>query len=457
MARLTRTRATVVALTLAFMASCAGVAEVGGRPDGSSEGGRKPSADSGKDTTVSADAGDGAFDATMNDGDSDASPEENGFEGEEGMGSADEGVADAGPSPCESGASGCSGNTPETCAAGVWEGGAPCTGDAMPFCNKGSCSAEPPSCAAAGPGKTNCGASGEESCCTSLEVPGGTFYRTYSSSDGGVAENLGNPATVSSFKLDKYDVTVGRFRSFVAAWHVGYRPPPGSGKHTHLNGGNGLVNSATELPDGGPETYETGWRASDNDSVGPTSVTLGPPTNYSTWSAAVGDREDYPINYENWYQAYAFCIWDGGFLPSEAETEYAAAGGSEQREYPWGVKDPGTDSKYAIYYCYYPPRDSGPPACSSVVNTAPVGTAALGVGAWGQLDLAGNIDKWTVDWFETYVDPCVDCAYLTPTSVKVVRGGYFGNPSAYLHPSFRYANPPLTAFYSYGVRCARVP
>ena len=39
----------------------------------------------------------------------------------------------------------------------------------------------PPSCTPGGPGLSNCGAggSGNESCCTSLEVTGGTYYRTY--------------------------------------------------------------------------------------------------------------------------------------------------------------------------------------------------------------------------------------------------------------------------------------
>src|SRR5579863_3551813 len=54
--------------------------------------------------------------------------------------------------------------------------------------------AAPPSCNAHGGGLTNCGANGE-SCCTSLEVDGGTFSRTYAVMDGGPAA-LADPATL---------------------------------------------------------------------------------------------------------------------------------------------------------------------------------------------------------------------------------------------------------------------
>jgi formylglycine-generating enzyme required for sulfatase activity len=88
-----------------------------------------------------------------------------------------------------------------------------------------------------------------------------------------------------------------------------------------------------------------------------------------------------------------------------------------------------------------------------------VGTATLGAGDWGQLDLAGNVWEWSLDWFGTsYVDPCVDCAYLTATSGRAVPGGDYGIPASGLNPSYRGGNDPQTTRYgSVGIRCARTP
>ncbi len=321
-----------------------------------------------------------------------------------------------------------------------------------------------PSCAPGGPGLTNCGA-GQESCCISLDLPGGTYSRTYTNSGSGPTGE-GHPATVSGFRLDKYLVTVGRFRQFVSAWnnvHV-KRPAVSSGRHTHLNGGQGLANS------GSPGAYELGWDPADDKKVAPTNAALacgyGGSTGMGTWTPSVGNQENLPINCVNWWEAYAFCIWDGGFLPSEAEWEYAAAGGSQQREYPWGSTDPGTGNEYAIYGCYYP---SGLRDCShgSTSSIAPVGAAKLGAALWGQLDMAGNVSEWTLDSYAksksaillgTYVDPSIDAAYLTRASYGMVRGGFFSFGKTLLLSTFRYGGYlPAGRMDNVGFRCARTP
>ena len=330
-----------------------------------------------------------------------------------------------------------------------------------------------PSCAPGGPGMTTCGSSGDESCCTSLEVAGGTFYRTYDpiadgpsqrpilAADGGPADEA-DPATVSNFRLDKYLVTVGRFRQFVAAWNggAGFVPPQGCGKHTHLNGGQGLANSG---PGGG---YETGWVASDDSNVSPTDYHLScsePNTDNATWTPSAASDETLPITCVNWYEAYAFCIWDGGFLPSDAEREYAAAGGSQQREYPWGSVEPGPDNQYAIYECSYPDgvaSDCGYQKTENVSHIAPVGTATLGVGRWGQLDLAGEVDEWNLDWLGVgYAEPCTNCADLTssPVQERVCGGGNWGYAALYLLASFGRGAAPTVRVLDAGFRCARTP
>jgi hypothetical protein len=106
---------------------------------------------------------------------------------------------------------------------------------------------------AGGAGLWDCGPDGGESCCASPAVLGGTFLRSY---DGVTNTDTGNPATVSSYRLDRFEVTVGRFRKFVTGVTGGWSPGAGSGKHAHLNGGKGLSHVTAGL-------YEPGWDSAD--------------------------------------------------------------------------------------------------------------------------------------------------------------------------------------------------
>jgi formylglycine-generating enzyme required for sulfatase activity len=347
------------------------------------------------------------------------------------------GAVGAGGAPGTGGVSGTGGN--------IVDSGAVVDARADTGSGAGGSGAPPPSCAPGGPGMTDCGSTGE-SCCTSPVVTGGMYFRTYRNNGGGPT-GTNDPATVSNFRLDKYLVTVGRYRQFAAAWTGGWRPAAGAGKHAYLNGG-GLA-----MTSGGAETgWDTAWNTTMD--VNPTTNTLTRgsfcDSTHATWTAAAtGGHETLPINCVNWFESYAFCIWDGGFLPSEAEWEYAAAGGAEQRQYPWGTTAPGTMNQYAIYGTNY---------TGNATNVAPVGTAANGAGKWGQLDLAGEVWEWVLDWKQTYVSPCADCVNLTPAQFHIVRGDNFGGSLNNLMPIVRggdVADPGRDS--NFGVRCARAP
>ncbi len=301
---------------------------------------------------------------------------------------------------------------------------------------------------------TNCGPTDVESCCTSLEVTGGTFLRSY---DGVSSRDAGNPATVSGFRLDKYEVTVGRFRQFVTAVDAGWKPAAGSGKHTHLNGGQGLVGPNVDAG----QQYETGWATSWNSQISMTSSdwnnNLQCDSN-PTWTPIASTQENEPINCVTWYESYAFCIWDGAFLPSEAEWNYAASGGSDQRVYPWS--SPPTSTAIGCTYANYSGADGGAFCADSGPNN--VGTEPMGDGynnKWGQSDMAGNIWEFSLDWFASaYLNPCTDCANLAPGTSREVRGGSFRDDTVVLLVSLR-GNPvnPTGRWDNIGPRCARTP
>ena len=324
----------------------------------------------------------------------------------------------------------------------------------------GDASVGPPSCASGGDGRSNCGASGNESCCTTLLVEGGTFSRSYdgvSASPDTYDAGYYDPeylATVSDFYLDRYEITVGRFRKFVDAVVAGWTPASGAGKHSHLNGGAGLNASGGGYEPG----WDTAWNAlhlpQDRATWGGTAYLSGP-DGYAVWTPTEGAKEQFPINCIDWFQAEAFCIWDGGFLPSEAEWNYAAAGGAEQRVYPWS--NPPSSTQIS---CANANHNDGTTSCVSPPSGSAnrVGSESpLGDGRWGQSDLAGNVYEWQLDgrhdpYFEKQ---CTDCAYLADVSYRVIRGASFFGPPKSLIVSYRSSGPPTLHGGSSGARCAR--
>ncbi len=321
------------------------------------------------------------------------------------------------------------------CESGRCEDGE-CTDPAVP---------EGPSCAAG----LNCNG---VSCCTSIVLPAGSFPMGRGSENcSGCEEGCWSDvacdadqqpehkATLSPFALDKFEVTVGRFRAFVAAYGEGWRPEPGAGANAAVEAALGL------------EAGASGWQADWDEQLPVDRVELeGALSGFNSlgsWRPTPGDGESWPINGATWFEAFAFCIWDEGRLPTEAEWEYAAAGGEENRVYPWGdtIEEPLPANYYSTHYLPY-----------IRVETEPDGN-----GRWGHADLAGNLWEWVLDWYafgDYYLataDGCVDCANLNAGDSRVMRGGSWDRAAPFLRTTYRLYGYPDGRSASLGFRCAR--
>jgi formylglycine-generating enzyme required for sulfatase activity len=256
--------------------------------------------------------------------------------------------------------------------------------------------------------------------------------------------------TLGSFALDKFEVTVGRFRNFVGAYADGWRPAVGSGANPNVTvgdtswqaGWDDSASAGTNLPPTGANATAT--RANFVNRL------TGDPYN-PTWTDAPGANENKAINWVDWYEAFAFCIWDGGRLPAEAEWEYAAAGGDQNRFYPWGCVRP--DCTYANFWngSYSSPcHDYGD-------SVAAVGSTPNGNGRWGHADLAGNVDEWCLDWYAPYATASMVQNNIPFGTARVVRGGMFSTSIDYLRAANRGYFSPTFRGVGLGLRCARTP
>jgi formylglycine-generating enzyme required for sulfatase activity len=243
--------------------------------------------------------------------------------------------------------------------------------------------------------------------------------------------------SVKAFAIDAFEVTVSRFRNFVAAVESGYAPDDGQGSYY------------------GAE--DTGWQAAWNTNLKDPAGKIGACV-AATW-AAVGN-DFYPMHSVNWFHAQAFCIWDGGRLPTEAEWEYVASSGTESL-FPWGDTLPDSASdKYMLPPC----GGTADPSQCKLANVSPVGTYAVNVTLQGDpvYDLAGNVAEWVMDWHDSYVITGGACAAAPPKPqypvMRSMRGGSFWDANYWgMRAAARAGAPPEMHASGIGFRCAYEP
>ncbi|WP_442906180.1 formylglycine-generating enzyme family protein [Kitasatospora sp. NBC_00458] len=148
----------------------------------------------------------------------------------------------------------------------------------------------------------------------------------------------------------------------------------------------------------------------------------------ATWRAPEGPgssvtvRQSHPVVHVSWNDAQAYCAWSGTRLPTEAEWEYAARGGLEQRRYPWGDElTPGGRHMCNIWQGVFPTLNT---AADGHRGTAPV--TAFRPNGFGLYNTVGNVWEWCADWFSPDFHRTAaghDPAGPPDGSARVMRGG----------------------------------
>jgi len=310
------------------------------------------------------------------------------------------------------------------------------TGSAPPVTCTAECTAPQASCVAS-----------DQRGCGTIAIEAGTFDMAGEPDASQEDQDLGAvPAqpqvSISAFAMDAYEVTVQRFRAFYEAG----MPAPTDAV---------MYPGGRTLPQAGM-VFEPDRRDAEDG---------------CNWSVTASDREEHPLNCVDFRTALAFCVWDGGRLPTEAEWEYVARGRVTEnlasgRKFPWGddtselgVDHHGNCNLAHIYGC----QGLVANCCDGDDGAWTVRSGRFGTPD-GLFALGGGLAEWTADSYEVYgsgecwtgeprSDPLCEGA---ASSQRTVRGGSFTvRDLAHAHGASRFWLDEDARSYDVGFRCVR--